>query len=106
MISPTLFQELASRLSWKRAKVTHLYGWVHLHKKTRLGKHKDKSSCASCIFQCLTMRLQRCQAAFPRARKTQDGAPGRPWFMLLLFDLLHRLLTPHSSLNKIKQENL
>lgn len=49
------------------------------------------------------MRQQQLQAALPSISKIQDRITGRPCFILLLFDLLHKL-TPHSSLNKIKQE--
>lgn len=101
VISWTVSPEPCSFLSWKMADFTHLFGWIYLDKRL-----KGKSSCASFILQCLAMCLWWCQAAFPCASKTRDGATGRPCFILLLFDLLQKLLTPHSSLNKINQENL
>lgn len=50
------------------------------------------------------MSQQQWQAALPSISKIQDRITGKPCFILLLFDLLHKLLTPHSSSNKIKQE--
>lgn len=81
-------------------------GNTHLRETTRLGRHEGESSRASFILLRLNNAPATMLSCFPSASQSQDGAAGRPCFMLLLLDLLQKLLTPRSSLNKIKQENL
>lgn len=99
-----LSRAMESLVMEKKGLTVHTCFGGYIYTRWGSGDTRVEVSVLHLLLGHLTMSQQQWQAALPSISKIQDRITGKPCFILLLFDLLHKLLTPHSSSNKIKQE--